>query len=68
MLFRSQIDYTKSGLFVHQLKYLTDLLTKFHMTDSKAAPTPIVLTPALTSSDDDVLPDPTPYRSLVGAL
>uniref|UniRef100_A0A2N9E1A3 Reverse transcriptase Ty1/copia-type domain-containing protein n=1 Tax=Fagus sylvatica TaxID=28930 RepID=A0A2N9E1A3_FAGSY len=63
-----QIDYTKSGFFVHQRKYLTDLLTKFHMIDSKAAPTPIVLTLAFTPSDDDVLPDPTPYRSLVGAL
>uniref|UniRef100_A0A2N9ID50 non-specific serine/threonine protein kinase n=1 Tax=Fagus sylvatica TaxID=28930 RepID=A0A2N9ID50_FAGSY len=63
-----QIDYTKSDLFVHQCKYLTDLLTKFHMIDSKAAPTPIVLTPALTPSDDDVLPDPTLYRSLIGAL
>ena len=38
------------------------------MIDSKAASTPIVLTPALTPSDDDVLPDPTPYKSLVGAL
>ena len=63
-----QIDYTQSGLFVHQRKYLTDLLTKFHMLDSKAAPTPIVLVPALTLSDDGILSDPTPYRSLVGAL
>uniref|UniRef100_A0A2N9HPC2 Reverse transcriptase Ty1/copia-type domain-containing protein n=1 Tax=Fagus sylvatica TaxID=28930 RepID=A0A2N9HPC2_FAGSY len=38
------------------------------MLDSKAAPTPIVVTPALTPSDDDVVPDPTTYRSLVGAL
>jgi hypothetical protein len=63
-----QIDYTKGGFFVHQRKYLTDLLTKFHMLDSKAAPTPIVLTPTLTPSDDDALPDPTAYRSLIGAL
>jgi hypothetical protein len=60
-----QIDYTKGGFFVHQRKYLTDLLTKFHMIDSKAAPTPIVLTPALTPSDDDVLPDPTPIGVLL---
>ena len=63
-----QIDYAKGGFFVHQRKYLTDLLTKFHMLDSKAAPTLIVLTPTLTPSDDDALPDPTAYRSLVGAL
>ena len=63
-----QIDYTKSGFFVHQRKYLTDLLTKFHMLDSKVVPTSIVLSPALTPSKDDVLSDPTAYRSLVGAL
>jgi hypothetical protein len=63
-----QIDYTKTGFFVHQRKYLTDLLTKFHMLDSKVVPTPIVLSPALTPSEDDVLSDPTAYRSLVGAL
>jgi hypothetical protein len=27
-----QIEYKKVGLFVHQHKYITDLLTKFHMT------------------------------------
>uniref|UniRef100_A0A2N9H5U2 Reverse transcriptase Ty1/copia-type domain-containing protein n=1 Tax=Fagus sylvatica TaxID=28930 RepID=A0A2N9H5U2_FAGSY len=68
MISLSRINYTKSGFFVHQRKYLTDLLTKFHMLDSKAAPTPVVLTPTLTPSDDGVLSDPTPYRSLVGAL
>ena len=28
-----QIDYTSSGLFVHQTKYVSDLLTKFGMTN-----------------------------------
>ena len=63
-----QIDCTTGGFFVHQRKYLIDLLTKFHMLDSKATPTPIVVTPVLTPSDDDVVPNPTTYRSLVGAL
>jgi hypothetical protein len=63
-----QIDYKKGGFFVHQRKYLTDLLHKFTMTDGKAASTPIATTPILTSTTTDLLSDPTPYRSLVEAL
>ena len=63
-----QIDYKKAGLFVHQHKYITDLLTKFHMTEYKAASTPIATTSSLSITTTDLLSDPTPYRSLVGAL
>uniref|UniRef100_A0A2N9HA75 Reverse transcriptase Ty1/copia-type domain-containing protein n=1 Tax=Fagus sylvatica TaxID=28930 RepID=A0A2N9HA75_FAGSY len=63
-----QIDYKKGGFFVHQRKYLTDLLHKFTMTNCKAASTPIATTPLLTSTSTELLSDPTPYRSLVGAL
>uniref|UniRef100_A0A2N9J1J5 Reverse transcriptase Ty1/copia-type domain-containing protein n=1 Tax=Fagus sylvatica TaxID=28930 RepID=A0A2N9J1J5_FAGSY len=63
-----QIDYKKGGFFVHQRKYLTDLLHKFTLTDCKAASTPIATTPLLTSTSTELLSDPTPYRSLVGAL
>ena len=63
-----QIDYKKAGFFVHQHKYLTDLLHKFNMTNCKAASTPIATTPILTTTTTNLLSDPTPYRSLVGAL
>uniref|UniRef100_A0A2N9GHA6 Reverse transcriptase Ty1/copia-type domain-containing protein n=1 Tax=Fagus sylvatica TaxID=28930 RepID=A0A2N9GHA6_FAGSY len=63
-----QIEYKKVGLFVHQHKYLTDFLHKFHMTECKAATTPIAPTPSLSTTTTDLLSDPTPYRSLVGAL
>jgi hypothetical protein len=63
-----QIDYKKVGLFVHQHKYITDLLHKFQMTDCKAAPTPIATTPPLSTDSNDALCDPTPFRSLVGAF
>jgi hypothetical protein len=63
-----QIDYKKVRLFVHQHKYVSDLLHKFQMTDCKAAPTPIATTPPLSTDHDDALSDPTPFRSLVGAL
>uniref|UniRef100_A0A2N9FEL3 Reverse transcriptase Ty1/copia-type domain-containing protein n=1 Tax=Fagus sylvatica TaxID=28930 RepID=A0A2N9FEL3_FAGSY len=63
-----QIDYKKVGLFVHQHKYITDLLHKFQMTDCKASPTPIATTPPISTDNNDALSDPTPFRSLVGAL
>ena len=63
-----QIDYKKVRLFVHQHKYITDLLHKFQMTDCKAAPTPIATTPPISTDNNDALSDPTPFRSLVGAL
>uniref|UniRef100_A0A2N9IMS3 Reverse transcriptase Ty1/copia-type domain-containing protein n=1 Tax=Fagus sylvatica TaxID=28930 RepID=A0A2N9IMS3_FAGSY len=63
-----QIDYKKVRLFVHQHKYITDLLHKFQMTDCKVAPTPIATTPPFSTANNDALSDPTPFRSLVGAL
>ena len=63
-----QIDYTRAGLFVHQKKYVSDLLLKFNMTNCKPASTPFSISQKLQPSIDDVLPNPTQYRSLVGAL
>jgi hypothetical protein len=63
-----QIDYKKAGFFVHQSKYITDLLMKFKMSDCKPTSTPIATAPVLSTSASDSLADPTPYRSLVGAL
>ena len=63
-----QIDYKKAGFFVHQSKYITDLLTKFKMSDCKATSTPIAISLILSTSSSDSLANPTPYRSLVSAL
>ena len=61
-----QIEYT--GLFVHQTKYATDLLTKFAMTDCKPCKTPCSPNQHLLPNDSPPLSDPSSYRSLVGAL
>ena len=63
-----QIDYTSSGLFVHQTKYATDLIQKFGMTDCKPCKTPSSPNSHLLPNDNPLLSDPTSYRSLVGAL
>jgi hypothetical protein len=63
-----QIEYGPDCLFVHQRKYITDLLSKFNMPTCKAASTPFSISHKLQPSSKAILSDPTPYRSLVGAL
>jgi hypothetical protein len=63
-----QIDYGTDCLFVHQRKYITDLLSKFNMPTCKAASTPFSISHKLQPSSEAILSDPTQYRSLVGAL
>ena len=63
-----QIDYTSNGLFVHQSKYTLDLLHKFSMSECKPCKTPCSPNAHLVPYDSGLLPDPTLYKSLVGAL
>ena len=63
-----QIEYTGSGLFVHQTKYATELLHKFAMFDCKPCKTPYSPNQHLLPRDSPSLSDATSYKSLVGAL
>ena len=63
-----QIEYTSSGLFVHQSKYTLDLLNKFHMADCKPCNTPCAANAHLWHDDSPLLSNPIHYRSLVGAF
>ena len=63
-----QIEYTDSGLFVHQSKYAQDLFTKFNMLDCKPCPNPCTSNHHFVPTHSPLLTDTTAYRSLVGAL
>ena len=63
-----QIEYGSDCLFVHQRKYITDLFSTFNMPTCKAASTPFSISHKLQPSTEALLSNPTPYRSLVGAL
>ena len=63
-----QINYTSAGLFVHQSKYAFDLFHKFSMSECKPCKTPCFPNTHLVPHDSPLLPDPTLYRSMVGAL
>jgi hypothetical protein len=63
-----QIDYKPSGFFVHQTKYAMDVLSRHNMTTCKPCSSPFVSPSKIAFDLVELLPDPTPYRSLVGAL
>ena len=58
---------TPDGLFISQLKYARDILTRAQLLDSKPVHTPMVFSSHLTV-DGSSFSDPTLYRSLVGAV
>ena len=64
-----QVDQKKDGIFIHQTKYVHDILTRFKMEDCSTYHTPIPVNHKLgpdTENDDDV--DPTQYRAIIGSL
>ncbi|XP_062085399.1 uncharacterized mitochondrial protein AtMg00810-like [Humulus lupulus] len=62
-----QVHRSTAGLHLSQTKYIRDLLTKTQLLDSKPVATPMALS-SLSLYDGELLTDPTPYHSLVGAL
>ena len=62
------IHRSPKGLSINQGKYITDLLTKHNMLNSKPAKTPCVPHVRLVPDEGYVLPDPRVYHSLVGSL
>ncbi|CAH9136574.1 unnamed protein product, partial [Cuscuta epithymum] len=56
------------GLFLSQQKYVSDLLTRFHLHILKPVRTPLPSRTKLSLTDGDLLTEPTEYRSMVGAL
>jgi len=56
------------GIFLSQRKYITDLLHKSGMADTKPTSTPLPATDKLLNDSDDLLPSSIEYRALVGSL
>lgn len=63
-----QIEYTGDGSFMHWSKYAKDLLSKFHMLDSKPCSNPYASNHFHVPFASPLLSNPIAYRSLVGAL
>ena len=63
-----EVAYARRGYLVSQQKYISYLLSRACLTDSRTATTPIELHHRLSASDGGPLLDPTRYREIVGAL
>jgi len=57
-----------AGILLSQRKYITDLLHKSGMANTKPASTPLSATYKLLKDSGDLLPSPTEYRALVRSL
>jgi hypothetical protein len=62
------IKQAKEGTFVHQAKYMKDILKKFKMDDSKPMSTLMSTTAALDADEDGEPMDQNEYRSMIGSL
>lgn len=61
-------DFNVTGLFLSQSLYAQEILDRAGMADCRPCTTPYDLKSKLSATDGDPVPDPTAYRSLVGAL
>ncbi|KAD2805333.1 hypothetical protein E3N88_38710 [Mikania micrantha] len=63
-----QVKQTPHGTFIHQSKYVKDLLNKFDMNDCKIISTPMATSPGICPDDNGEPVDQTLYRCMIGSL
>ncbi|WVZ76915.1 hypothetical protein U9M48_024833, partial [Paspalum notatum var. saurae] len=63
-----QIRQTPQGTFVHQSKYMRDLLRKFEMADASPQMTPMSTSTTLDADEDGKEVDQKVYRGMIGSL
>jgi hypothetical protein len=63
-----QVKQTKQGTFVHQTKYMKDLMKKFNMAEFKPVSTPMSSAASLGPDEDGEAVDQREYRSMIGSL
>jgi hypothetical protein len=63
-----QVKQTKHGTFVHQVKYMKDLMKKFNIPELKPVSTPISSAALLGPDEDGEAVDQREYRSMIGSL
>jgi hypothetical protein len=60
-----QVKQTKQGTFMHQPKYMKDLMKKFNMAKLKPVSTPMSTSMSLGLDEDDETVDQRDYRSMI---
>jgi hypothetical protein len=63
-----QVKQTKQGTFVHQARYMKDLMKKFNMAELKPLSTPMSTATTLDPDENGEVVDQREYRSMIGSL
>jgi hypothetical protein len=63
-----QVKQTKQGTFVHQAKYVKELMKKFNMAELKLVSTPMSSAASLGPDEDGESVDQREYRSIIRSL
>jgi isopentenyldiphosphate isomerase len=63
-----QVKQTKQGTFVHQAKYMKDLMKKFNMAELKPVSTLMSMATALDPNENGDAIDQREYRSMISSL
>jgi hypothetical protein len=63
-----QVKQMKQGTFIHQAKYMKDLMKKFNMDELKSMLTPMSMGMALNLDENSEAVDQREYRSMIGSL
>jgi hypothetical protein len=63
-----QVKQTKQGTFIHQTKYMKELMKKFNMDKLKPMSTPMSTATSLDPDENSEAVDQREYRSMIGSL
>jgi hypothetical protein len=63
-----QVKQMKKGTFVHQAKYMKDLMKKFSMAELKPMSTPMSMATVLDLDENGEAVDQREYRSMIGSI
>jgi hypothetical protein len=63
-----QVKQTKQGIFIHQAKYVKDLMKKFNMAELKPVSIPMSTATTLDLDENDEAVDQREYMSIIGSL
>jgi hypothetical protein len=63
-----QVKQMKQSTFVHQAKYMKDLMKKLNMTELKPMSTPMSMATALDLDENGEVVDQREYKSMIGSL
>ncbi|XP_071714952.1 uncharacterized mitochondrial protein AtMg00810-like [Rutidosis leptorrhynchoides] len=63
-----QVDQTGKGIFLHQTKYVADILSRFKMEDERIAKNPLSVNHGITPENTGENVNQTLYRAIIGSL